>query len=138
MPGSLPTRSLYTIGNRKQPLRILNRSRHACNATSSLDGIEPLLLLRAEPASCGLHLDAGEHSHGAANHLGRHGDALPADQVSAALAQAKLHWSAVLVTQRAGVIAEESGVAGAAGEPYLLLDGLLAHLPNFALAIDLA
>jgi hypothetical protein len=61
-----------------------------------------------QPAGCGLHLNAGEHCHGAADHLWRYRDALPADQVSAALAETKLHRSAIGITQRAGVIAEQA------------------------------
>ena len=38
--GSSPlVQPLYTIGNRKQPLRIADRARHACNAASRLDCI---------------------------------------------------------------------------------------------------
>ena len=111
----------------QQCLCILNRPCHACNATSRLDRIQPLLLLRAQPAGWRLDLNAGEHSHSAADHLRRYGHALPADQVSAAFAQAKLHWSAVLVSERAGVISEQARITVAAGDPYFLLDALLAH-----------
>ena len=97
-----------------------------------------LLLLRAQPAGWRLHLDAGEHRHLLANHLRRDRDRAPADQVSTALAQSELHRSAVLITQCAGVIAPESGLAAAAGDADVLLDLLLSHLPNFELAMDLA
>ena len=59
------------------------------------------------------------------NHFWGDRDALPADQVSAAFAQAKLHRPAMLVTQRAGVVAEQPSVAGAAGDADLLLYSLL-------------
>jgi hypothetical protein len=109
-------------------LGILDTPCHACDATSRLDCIKPLLLLRAQPAGCGLDLDAGKHGNGAADHLGCHRHALPADQVGAALAEPKGNWSAVLVFERAGVIAEQPRVTVAAGDPYFLLDPLLAHL----------
>ena len=41
----------------------------------------------------------------------------------------------MLVTQRAGVIAEEPGSAGAAGYADVLLDGLLRHLLAGALVL---
>jgi hypothetical protein len=50
-------------------------------------------------------LPAGPPSQG-------YGHLLPADEVGAAFAQPKLHWAAVLVLERAGVIAEEPGSAG--------------------------
>jgi hypothetical protein len=117
----------------QQCLSVTDRPRHACNATSRLDCIEPLLLLWSEPAGCGLHLNAGEHRHGAADHLGCDGDPLPADQVGAALAEPEGNWSAVLVPKRAGVIAEQARVTVAAGDPYFLLDPLLAHLDAVSL-----
>ena len=79
----------------------------------------------AQPAGCGLDLNAGEHRNGAADHIGRYGDALPADQVSAAFAEAEGNRAAILVLERAGVIAEQARVAIAAGDADLLLDGLL-------------
>jgi hypothetical protein len=79
------------------------------------------------PAGRGLDLDAGEHRHLLAHHLRGDRDAAIADQVGAAFAESKLHRSAVLVAQRAGVIAEEPGSAGAAGQPYFLLNLLFAH-----------
>ena len=84
-----------------------------------------MLLLWPDPAGWRLHLNTGEHRNGAAHHLRCDRHALPADQVSAALAQAELHWAAILVTQRAGVIAEEPGAAIAAGDADFLLDALL-------------
>ena len=72
-------------------------------------------------------INGQEHRHGAADHLRRHGHGAPANQVSAAFAQAKLHRAAIGVTQRAGVIAEQPGIAGAAGNADLLLDALLRH-----------
>jgi hypothetical protein len=39
-------------------------------------------------------------------------DSAIADQVGAAASEAKLHRAAVLVAERAGVIAEEPGIAG--------------------------
>jgi hypothetical protein len=119
-----------TLGSHipQQCLSVADRPRHTCNATSRLDRIQPLLLLWSEPAGCGLHLNAGEHRHGAADHLWRHRHALPADQVGAALAQTELNRAAILIPERAGVIAEQARVAIAAGDPYFLLDPLLAHL----------
>lgn len=114
--------------NRGQPLSILHAARHACNATSRLDSIQPLLLLRSQPAGWRLHLDGQEHCHLLPDHLRCDRDRAPADQIGAALAQPKLHRSAVLITQSAGVIAEEPGLAAAAGDADLLLDGLLGQL----------
>ena len=49
---------------------------------------------------------------------------------SAALGKAKAHRAAMLVPQRAGVIAEQPGATGAAGQTDVLLDGLLRHLAS--------
>jgi hypothetical protein len=55
--GSSPlVQPLYTIGNREQPLRITDRPRHAGNTASRMDRIQPLLLLRAQPAGRGFDL----------------------------------------------------------------------------------
>jgi hypothetical protein len=70
------------------------------------------LLLRADPAGWRLDLDAGEYRHLLAHHLRGDRDAPVADQVGAALAEAEGNRSAVLVAERAGVIAEEPGSAG--------------------------
>jgi hypothetical protein len=84
-------------------------------------------LLWPEPAGGRFNLNAGEHSHLLADHLWCDGDRAPTNQVSAALTQAKLHRSAVLVTKRAGVIAEQSAVTFATRKPDVLLDLLLAQ-----------
>ena len=97
------------------PQCILDAPCHACNAACCLDCFQPLLLLRADPAGRRFDLDAGEHRHLLAHHVWGDRDAPVADEVGAALAQAKLHRSAVLVAERAGVVAEEPGIAGAAG-----------------------
>jgi len=62
------------------------------------------------------------------NHFWGDRHPLPADQVGAALGETKLHWPAMLIAQRAGVIAEQARVAGAAGQADVLLDLLLRHL----------
>jgi hypothetical protein len=64
------------------------------------------------PAGRGLDLDAGEHRYLLAHHVRGDRDSPVADQVGAAFAEAKLHRAAVLVAERAGVIAEEPGIAG--------------------------
>jgi hypothetical protein len=120
--------------HRHNPQRILNRPCNACNAACCLHRVQPCLLLRAHPAGRGLHLDAGEHCHLLAHHVRGDRDGPVADQISAALAQAKLHRSAVLVPERAGVIAEQPRLAAAAGDADLLLyllfrwQGLAAQL----------
>jgi len=63
------------------------------------------------------------------NHFWGDRHPLPADQVGAALAEAKLDRAAILVPQRAGVIAKQARVAGAAGDADLLLYPLLASVP---------
>ena len=90
-----------------------------------MDCIKPLLLLWPQPAGCSLDLDGHEHRNSGANHLGGDRDPLPPNQVSAALAQAKLNRAAILVPKRAGVIAEQPRVARAASDANLLLDLLL-------------
>jgi hypothetical protein len=87
-----------------------------------LDCFQPCLLLRAYASGRGLDLNAGEHRYLLAHHVRGDRDGPVADQVGAAFAEAKLHRSAVLVAQRAGVIAEEPGSAGAAGYADVLLD----------------
>ncbi len=114
--------SSYTLLRPCQPYCILNAARHACDAAGCLHCIQPLLLLRPEPAGSGLHLDAGEHRHSLAHHVRRDRPRRPADQVSAALGEAKLHRAAIGVTQGAGVIPEQPGIAGAAGNADVLLD----------------
>ena len=93
-----------------------------------MDCFQPLLLLRADPAGRSLDLNAGKHRYLLAHHVWGDRDSAVADQVGAAFAQAKLHRAAVLVAQRAGVIAKEPGSASAAGYADVLLDGLLRHL----------
>jgi hypothetical protein len=101
---------------------------YACNAACCLDRFQPCLLLGADAAGGCLDLDAGEYRHLLAHHVRGDRDSPVADQVGAAFAEAKLHRSAVLVAQRAGVIAEEPGSAGAARYADVLLDGLLSHV----------
>jgi hypothetical protein len=103
---------------------ILDTPCHTSDAAGCLDRIQPLLLLRADASGRGLHLDAGKYSYLLAHHLRGDRDGAIANQVGAAFAQAKLHRAAVLVAERAGVIAEEPGIAGAAGYADVLLDGL--------------
>ena len=93
-----------------------------------------MLLLWPQPAGGALHLNAGEHRHGGADHIRRDSDALPADQISAALAQAKLHRPTITVHQRASVIAEQAAVTLATGEADFLLDGLFAQAMPYLLA----
>ena len=104
------------------PQCILDTPCHACNAACCLDCFQPLLLLRADASGRGLDLNTGEYRYLLAHHVRGDRDSPIADQVGAAFAQAKLHRSAVLVAQRAGVIAEEPGSAGAAGYADVLLD----------------
>lgn len=108
-------RNITTVVNRGQPLGVLNAACHASNAASSLHRIQPLLLLGPQPAGWRLDLDAGEHGDALSDHLLSDRARCPADQVSTALAQAKLHWAAVGVLERAGVIAEDLGITVADG-----------------------
>ena len=126
--GGLPAWSHYTtVVIHGQPLGVLDAACHASNAASSLHRIQPLLLLWPEPASWGLDLDAEEHGDALADHLLSDRARCPADQISASFAQAELHWAAVGILKRTGVIAEDFGIAVADGQPDLLLDTLLAH-----------
>ena len=101
---------------------ILDTARHTSDAAGCLDCFQPLLLLRADASGRGLDLNTGEYRYLLAHHLRGYGHLLPADQVGAAFAESKLHWAAVLVLERAGVIAEEPGSAGAARYADVLLD----------------
>ena len=101
---------------------ILDTPCHTCDAACRLDCFHPRPLLRADAAGWRLHLDAGEYRHLLTHHLRRDRDAPVADQVGAAFAQPELHRPAVLVAERAGVIAPEPGSAGAAGYADVLLD----------------
>jgi len=121
----------YTIGG-EDGNGISNRPSHPTNPTSSLHCIQPLPLLWPEPAAGSLHLDAGEHRHLLAHHLRRDGDRAPADQVSRSLAQPEAHRTAMLITQRAGVIPIQAYWAAAASQADLLLDLLLGHLADLA------
>jgi hypothetical protein len=87
-----------------------------------LDRIQPCLLLRADPAGRGLDLNTGKHRYLLAHHLRGDRDGAVADQVGAAFAESKLHRAAIGIAQRAGVIAEEPGIAGAARYADVLLD----------------
>jgi hypothetical protein len=88
------------------PQCVLDTPCHACDAACCLDRIQPLLLLGADAAGGGLHLDAGKYRHLLTHHVRGNRDSPIADQVGAAASEAKLHRSAVLVAERAGVIAE--------------------------------
>ena len=90
-----------------------------------MDRIQPCLLLWADAAGGRLDLNAGKHRYLLTHHLRGDRDAPIADQVGAAFAEAELHRSTVLVLERAGVVAEEPGIAGAARYADVLLDGLL-------------
>ena len=92
-----------------------------------MDCFQPCLLLWADASGRGLDLNRQEDSYLLAHHVRGDRDSPVADQVGAALAQPKLHRSAVLVAQRAGVIAEEPGIAGAARYADVLLDLLFAQ-----------
>jgi hypothetical protein len=107
------------------PQCILDTPCHTSNAAGCLDCFHPCLLLRADASGRSLDLDAGEHRHLLAHHLRGDRHSPIADQVGAAFAESEADRSAVLVAQRAGVIAEELGIAGAAGYADVLLDGLL-------------
>jgi hypothetical protein len=85
---------------------------YTSDAACGLDCFQPLLLLWADASGRGLDLNAGEDSYLLAHHLRGDRDSPVADQVGAAFAQAKLHWAAVLVAERAGVIAPKPGIAG--------------------------
>jgi hypothetical protein len=101
---------------------ILDTPCYACDAACCLDRIKPCLLFWPYASGRGLDLDAGKHRHLLAHHLRGDRDSPVADQVGAAFAEAEADRSAVLVAQRAGVIAEEPGSAGAAGYADVLLD----------------
>jgi hypothetical protein len=87
------------------------------------------LLLLGPEATCGaLDLDAGEDRHLLTHHLGCDRARGPADQVSTALGQAERHRPAVLITKRAGVVAEQAHWSVTAGQADVLLDLLLSCL----------
>ena len=104
---------------------ILDTAGHTSDPAGCLDCFHPRPLIRADPAGWRLDLDAGEYRHLLAHHLRGDRDAPVADQVGAALAEAEADRSAVLVLERAGVIAPKPGSAGAARYADVLLDGLL-------------
>jgi hypothetical protein len=96
-----------------------------------------LLLLRPDATGGTFYLNAGEDRHLLPDHLGCDGARGPADQVAAAFGQPEAHGSAVLIPQRAAVIAMQPHRAAAACEPDLLLDGLFAgHLRSLVLSVD--
>jgi hypothetical protein len=111
----------------QDPLRILYGSCDSSNTTSRLDCIHPGFLLGSNPASWALDLDAGKNSHLLANHVWRNGQLFPADQVSTAFAEAKLHRATVGILQRSRVVAKQATVTFAASESDVLLDLLLAQ-----------
>ena len=111
-----------TTVNRGQPCSVLNAASHTSDPTSRLDCLQPLPLLRPESARSGLHLDAGEHCDALTHHLRGDRACRPADQIGAALGQAELHRSAVLVAQGASVVAMQPHRAAGALEADLLLD----------------
>ena len=112
---------------RGQPLGVIDAAGHTSDAAGCLHCIQPLLLLGPEPAGWCLHLDAEEHRHLGADHVRRHGHRPPADQVSAAFAQAEADRTAMLVAQGAGIVAKQAYWATTASKPDVLLDALLAH-----------
>jgi len=79
-----------------------------------LDCFQPCLLLWADASGRGLHLNAGEYRYLLAHHVRGDRDAPIADQVGDAFAQAELHRAAIGIAQRAGVIAEQPRITGAA------------------------
>lgn len=68
----------------QQCLSVANRPCHACNTTSSLDAVQPLMLLGFDATSGGFDLNGGEHRHLTANHVCGDGARGPADKVAAA------------------------------------------------------
>ena len=94
------------------PQCILDTPCYACNAACCLDRIQPCLLLWPYASGWRLYLNRQEDGYLLPHHVRSDRDAPVADQIGAAFAQAKLHRSPVLVTQRAGVIAPEPGSAG--------------------------
>ncbi len=115
----------YTVRIPCQPCSILNAARDTGDAASGLHGIQPLPLLWAQSAGGALHLDTGEYGHPLPHHVWCDRDRAPADQISAANRQAELNRPAMLVTQRAGVVAVQAHRTPAEGQPYLLLNALL-------------
>ena len=104
------------------PQCILDTPCYTSDAAGCLDRFQPLLLLWPDASGRGFHLNTGEYRYLLAHHLRGDGDSPIADQVGAAFAKAKLHWAAIGIAQRAGVIAPEPGIAGAAGYADVLLD----------------
>jgi len=88
------------------PQCVLDTPCHTSDATSGQDFFHPCPLLGANASGRGLYLDAGKHRHLLAHHAWGDGNGAVANKVGAAFAEAKLHRSAVLVAQRAGVIAK--------------------------------
>ena len=111
----------------QDPLRILYGSCNARDTTSRLHCFQPLLLLWPYPASRCLDLNAGKNSHLLANHVWRDGQLFPADQVSTAFAEAKLHRASIGILQASSVVAKQTAVTFAASESDVLLDLLLAQ-----------
>jgi hypothetical protein len=112
------------------PSTVCSHNRNASSTLLATPAMPPAAWTVSSHARCsgrmragrGLDLDAGKHRHLLAHHVRGDRDGPVADEVGAAFAEAKLHRSAVLVAQRAGVIAEEPGSAGAAGYADVLLD----------------
>ena len=69
--------------------RVTDRPRHPSEPTSTLHGCKPVLLLRADAACGGLHLNAGEHGQALPDVLGADRDGAPANQVTGAARQAE-------------------------------------------------
>ena len=94
------------------PQCILDTPCYTSNAACGLDCFQPCLLLRAYASGRCLDLDARKYSHLLAHHVRGDRDGAIADEVGAAFAEAELHRAAIGITERAGVIAEEPGIAG--------------------------
>ena len=97
-----------------QSLGILDTPSHASDTASGLHCLQPLPLIGAQPASSGLDLDAGKDGHLLAHHVRCDRARRPADQIRAALGEAKLHRPAVGIAQGAGVVAMQAHRASAA------------------------
>jgi len=109
-----------------QLLRILHAACHAGDAACCLHCMNPLLLFWPDATCSTFYLDAGEYRHLLPDHLRRDRACGPADQIAAAFGQSEAHGSAVLIPQRAGVIAMQPHRAAAAAQADLLLYLLLA------------
>lgn len=95
--------------------RILDRSCNSCDAASTSDHVEPVLLLWCGATLGGLDFDAGEHRNLLTNHFRRDGDGAQADQISRTTSQAELNGAAsAWIWEGAGVVAEQAQVGACA------------------------